>query len=33
MIVKDTKNNRDLKKVAASMAIENMFVSKDFMEK
>ena len=31
MIVKDTKNNRHLAHVAASMAIENMFVDNQFM--
>ena len=32
MIVKNTKNNRELKRVSATMAIENMFVDKNFMK-
>ena len=31
MIVKNTKTNRDLRNVAASMAIENMYFSKEFI--
>ena len=32
MIVVNTKENRDIKKVAASMAIENMFFDEDFIQ-
>ena len=31
MVVENTENMRNLKKVIASMAIENMYVSKDFL--
>ena len=33
MEVLDTKAARDIKKVVSTMAIENMFFSKDFIEK
>ncbi len=33
MIVVNTKENRDIKKVAASMAIENMFFDEEFIQK
>lgn len=32
MVVENTKNMRNLKKVIASMAIENMYVSEDFLK-
>ncbi len=32
MIVENTKENRELKAVVATMAIENMFFSKEFLE-
>ena len=31
MVVENTENMRNLKKVIASIAIENMYVSKDFL--
>ena len=32
MIVENTKENRQIREVAASMAIENMYVSREFIE-
>ena len=32
MLVENTKENRDLKRVTASMAIENMFFSESFIK-
>ena len=32
MIVENTKENRQIRDVAASMAIENMYVSREFIE-
>ncbi len=32
MLVENTKGNRDLKRVTASMAIENMFFSESFIK-
>ena len=31
MILENTKGNQELKRVSATMAIENMFLSKDFI--
>ena len=31
MLVENTKENRDLKRVTASMAIENMYLEKEFI--
>jgi hypothetical protein len=31
MILENTKDNQDLKRVSATMAIENMFLSRDFI--
>lgn len=32
MILENTKENRELKRVASTMAIENMFISRDFLK-
>jgi hypothetical protein len=31
MILENTKDNQELKRVSATMAIENMFLSRDFI--